>query len=320
MLISSAGRRVELINCFRHAAEKLGQDVVIFAADMDPDWSPACQTADQAFKVPACTDPGFIRCMLNICQNHRIDLIVPTVDTELLVYVTKRQQFAEIDTDIHLSSEKFVEVARDKHATAKILGEQGVFTPATWTIEEASAQLESLQFPILMKPVNGSCSKGIQVIHSHAEFREKDFSDDHYILQAICRGREYTINCFYDNTGRCVACIPHFRKMVRAGEVCFAETVRIPEFKKIGDRLGQIFSGIRGCICFQGYRNQEGQVSIFEINARFGGGYPICDYAGGSFARWILQELAGEAPDYHDEWQAGVRMLRYDAAVYMQSD
>lgn len=306
------------MNCFRQAANQLGQDMAILAADMDPAWSPACQTADQVFKVPACTDPGFISHMLDICRNHGVDVIVPTIDTELLVYAASRKQFTDIGTDIHISSEKFITVARDKQATAKILSEHGVFTPATWTPEEASAQLESIQFPLLMKPVNGSCSKGIQVVRSRTEFREIDFSNDRYILQSICRGQEYTINCFYDKAGRCVACVPHFRKMVRAGEVCFAETVRIPEFKQIAERLGQIFSGVRGCICFQGHRDEEGHVSLFEINARFGGGYPICDRAGGSFARWILQELAGEAPDYHDQWQEGVRMLRYDAAVYMQ--
>ena len=60
-----------------------------------------------------------------------------------------------------------------------------------------------------------------------------------------------------------------------------------------------------------------GEATVFEINARFGGGYPICDRAGGTFAKWILQDLSGCTPDYNDNWQEGLRMLRYDAAVFV---
>ena len=66
--------------------------------------------------------------------------------------------------------------------------------------------------------------------------------------------------------------------------------------------------------------NGTGDVRIFEINARFGGGYPVCDRAGGTFAKWILQDLCGQEPDYHDTWKEGVRMLRYDAAVFNEKN
>ena len=62
-----------------------------------------------------------------------------------------------------------------------------------------------------------------------------------------------------------------------------------------------------------------GHITVFEINARFGGGYPICDQAGGTFAKWILQKLAGQRPSYNDQWIEGVRMLRYDDAIFLMS-
>jgi carbamoyl-phosphate synthase large subunit len=104
---------------------------------------------------------------------------------------------------------------------------------------------------------------------------------------------------------------------VRSGEVCFAQTVRIPEFKTIALRLSAIFRGLRGNICFQGFLDRTGRATVFEINARFGGGYPICDQAGGTYAKWIVQDVIGVKPDYNDAWQEGLRMLRYDAAVFV---
>lgn len=72
-----------------------------------------------------------------------------------------------------------------------------------------------------------------------------------------------------------------------------------------------------------------GDASVFRVLSRqteaFGclksmpgsaGGYPICDAAGGTFARWLLMDAMGKTPDYHDDWKEGVRMLRYDAAVF----
>ncbi len=314
LLFSSAGRRVELVNCFRQAARGLNINLEVIAIDMDPLWSPACQVADYAYKVPHCTSSDFLNDVLDICKRHEVDMIIPTIDTELIGYAENREHFSENGTEILVSSVDFVRVTRDKEETAHILSNNGISAPRTWNMQDT----HNLEFPLLIKPRDGSCSNGIYIVNSKNELLRKDIDNDLYIAQEICQGREFTVNCFYDRLKGCVGCVPHFRKFMRAGEVCFAETVRIPKFKVFADKLYEIFSEIYGCICFQGFQDDSGNVSIFEINARFGGGYPICDKAGGTFARWILQDLRGEVPDYHNNWQEGIRMLRYDAAVFIE--
>lgn len=316
LLISSAGRRVALINCFRAAAKLLSIELKITAIDITPEWSPACQVADTAISVPRCTDNSYLECIYDICKKHDIDMIIPTIDTELMLYAEIRDKFAEEGTQILVSHADFVSIARDKRKTAFELNKNNIQTPETWHIEDCLNSNIRIPYPVMLKPIDGSCSVGIAVVHSKENLEKMDVDPNAYILQALCEGKEYTINAFYNRNGQCMACVPHFRKLVRAGEVCFAETVRIPEFKTIAVKLGDIFSGIWGTICFQGFHNENGEIQIFEINARFGGGYPICDRAGGTFAKWILQELVGQKPDYHDNWQEGLRMLRYDDAVF----
>jgi carbamoyl-phosphate synthase large subunit len=318
ILFSSAGRRVALINCFREAAKKLGAIVKVMATDMNPSWSPACQVADEAFEVERCTSPDFIPQMLDLCRKHNVNLVVPTIDTELMAFAESAAFFAEIGTKIHIGGPEFVAIARDKAATARLLSANKIPVPQTWGIPDLLDDSFSPAFPLLLKPVDGSCSKGIAFVSSIEDVREKTKVRDNWMAQEVCTGREYTINCFYDSGGNCAACVPHFRKFVRDGEVCFAETERIPEFMAIAHRFSRIFPGIRGCICFQGFKQNDGSVRVFEINARFGGGYPICDQAGGTFARWIIQDLMGIQPDYHDNWREGVRMLRYDEAIFIQ--
>jgi carbamoyl-phosphate synthase large subunit len=60
----------------------------------------------------------------------------------------------------------------------------------------------------------------------------------------------------------------------------------------------------------------DGAPALFEINARFGGGYPIAHHAGATFTKWLLEEAAGMPSSANNEWRSGVRMLRYDQAVF----
>ncbi len=315
ILISSAGRRVELINCFRRAGRQIGIDLHVVAIDADPQWSPACNIADTSYKVPRCLEPDFVPAVLKICQIHRINMVIPTIDTELLTYAAQIEAFASVGTEILVSHPESVRIVRDKYESAVVLRENGINSPKTYNIDEVVSS-DSFEYPILLKPIDGSCSNGIMTANSSTELSKLHLDRNNYIAQEICHGREYTINAFYDRSGRCMASVPHHRKFVRSGEVCFAETVRIPEFTEIAQQFSRVFEGLWGNICFQGFIDSKGIAKIFEINARFGGGYPICDEAGGTFAKWILQDLAGLEPDYHDQWKEGLRMLRYDASVY----
>jgi carbamoyl-phosphate synthase large subunit len=62
--------------------------------------------------------------------------------------------------------------------------------------------------------------------------------------------------------------------------------------------------------------DDAGTPAVFEINARFGGGYPLAHRAGAQFAQWLLEEASGRRLSAHNDWQGGVVMLRYDQAVF----
>ena len=77
--------------------------------------------------------------------------------------------------------------------------------------------------------------------------------------------------------------------------------------------------GARGVINVQCIRTAEGRVSFIEINPRFGGGTPLSLHAGADFPRWLLQMARGDDPgDMRDSFQAGMYMLRFDDAVFLQ--
>src|SRR3546814_1692610 len=77
--------------------------------------------------------------------------------------------------------------------------------------------------------------------------------------------------------------------------------------------------GPRGALCFQAIVDDNGDASVFEINARFGGGYPLAHRAGAAFGRWLMEERLQLPSSANDDWRNGVTMLRYDAAVFIDS-
>ena len=317
LLFSSAGRRVELINCFREDARALGLGLRVLATDLNPTMSAACQAADVRFVVPRCTDESFVPRMLELCAAEKVDLVVPTIDTELSALAGAQERFTAIGTRVHVSSADLVGIARDKLRTAAFFAEHGIPSPRTLPLAELLECPEALRYPVVLKRIDGSSSIGLHMVDSVEAMRRLDLEPQRYIAQERWIGREYTINQFYDRSGRLSASVPHLRCEVRAGEVSKGVTERHPLLMAIAEKIGAVLPGPRGVLCFQAIVNETGEAIVFEINARFGGGYPLAHRAGARFSRWLLEEVSGAPATVNDNWQAGLTMLRYDAAVFV---
>lgn len=314
ILFTSAGRRVELTRCFRRAAEKLGLRAEIHACDLQPELSAACLEAEVAFAVPRCTAPDYVERLLDHCRREKIDLLVPTIDTELDVLSRAREDFAQVGTLVHASAPQVIDIVRDKERTVSALAEAGVPVPRTARIEDLRADPSGWTFPLFVKPVGGSASRGIGVLQSVADIRD-DYPEP-MLVQELLRGPEYTINMYLDARGRMLSAIPHLRISTRAGEVEKGRTVRDPRMITIAADIAAALRGAEGVLCFQLIDDPDRGPRVFEINARFGGGYPLADHAGGRFAESLLARVTGRAECASDLWREGVTMVRYDSAVF----
>lgn len=319
ILISSAGRRVELIRCFRGDAESLGLDLTVVAADHNPNWSAACRTADTARAVPRCSDPDFIPALLSICEREKTDLLVPTIDTELLPISNAIEAFAKIGTRAVVSKPSVVAMARDKLATHQFFEAIGIGAPRTVTLAALFAGPDCLKYPVILKPRDGSSASGICLAKDINAVRSFGLDVKRYIAQERLEGREYTVNLFFGPSGALRCSVPHWRAETRAGEVSKAVTERLPCLMATAQRLGNNLVGGRGPMCFQAFVSQEGRAVAFELNARFGGGYPLAHAAGARFTQWLLEEAVGIPPSNDHPWQDRLVMLRYDAAVLFAS-
>ncbi|MGB3797451.1 MAG: ATP-grasp domain-containing protein [Alteraurantiacibacter sp.] len=315
MLVTSAGRRAGLIECFRVSAARMGLALEIHACDLHPELSAACALADAKFTAPRCTDPDYSPALRNYARENGIGLIVPTIDTELQPLAAARADFAAMGTYLHVSSEEVIDIVRDKKRTMDVLERAGVPVPRTARLEDFLSDPAGWEWPLFVKPVSGSASRGVELIQN-IEALDRKF-DEPMLVQQLLRGDEYTINLFCDEDGAMRAAIPHLRISVRAGEVEKGRTVRRDDFETIARNLAAAMPGARGVLCFQLFDDPDLGPRVIEINARFGGGYPLADRAGGHFAENVLRTAIKQPlVDCHD-WQDGLTMLRYDNAVFV---
>lgn len=317
LLLSSAGRRVELMRLLREDAGELGIDLEIVTTDMDADWSPACRIADAAYPVPAADQPAFIEQTLSICERHGIDMVLPTIDLELEPLARHAVDFRARGADVIISSLDMVRLARDKLRTAEVLSEKGVPVPRSTTPDRVLADPEQWPGPLMVKPRGGWSSIGLKKLDQPSDLTLEDLPDG-CLVQEFLSGDEYTINLYFDQDGRPVCVIPHFRHEVRAGEVSKGVTRRMEAVEQLGWDFGAAVEGARGPLCIQAIVTAEGRLGLFEINARVGGGYPLAHAAGARFTRWMLEEASGLPSSAGNDWRSDVVMLRYDAAVIVQ--
>jgi carbamoyl-phosphate synthase large subunit len=325
VLISSAGRRVELLRGFRRALDAVGAAPGRVLATDCSWYSSAFHDADEGFLVPRLDDRDFVPRLVELCLKHDVDLIVPTIDTEMPVLAAHRDQFDEMGTTIALSHADVVTIARDKHRTHDWLVAHGFPTVEQTTPAIALDDPGTWTFPLMAKPRFGSAGLGVGLVRDADELAlvaRHGHELGELVVQRVAPGVEHTIDVLATRTGRGVCAVSRRRLEVRAGEVSKAMTVRSPALEDLAARICETLPGAYGALNIQvfvdGDVDDPDELAVIEINARFGGGFPLSLEAGADFPRWMLEELLGlPSTASPDGWRAGLVMLRYDAAVFV---
>jgi carbamoyl-phosphate synthase large subunit len=157
----------------------------------------------------------------------------------------------------------------------------------------------------------------VRRIQTRLELEALTQTSDGCVVQEIAAGREFTINVYVNRSGECICAVPHWRMEVRAGEVSKGITVKDRRLMDLARAVAEALPGAYGPLNIQCFMDEFGTIRIIEINARFGGGYPLAHRAGGRFTDWLLAELDGKRLSYCDDWIDDLAMLRYDEAVFV---
>ena len=310
ILFTGVGRRVELMQAFRQAANRMNVILKLYGADM-AGTAPALAFCDYTRKVCGMRDADYIPQLLRICEADHIDLLIPTIDTDLLVLSQNAAKFDEIGTKVLISKPEKIAICRDKNYTADFFESCDLKAPRTVN----DYQLYHGLYPCFIKPKDGSSSINAFKVGNESELKVYAEQIGDYIVQPFIEGTEYTVDIFCDYEGNPLFITPRIRVAVRAGEVLKTE---IAMDEKIIEECRKLIAGFQPCgpMTVQLIRqNKTDDDYYIEINPRFGGGAPLSMKAGARSAEAILKLLSGEKVDYSDVIDDGAVYSRFDQSV-----
>mgnify|MGYP002813360180 CR=1 FL=1 len=318
ILFTSVGRRVSLLNSFRRAARQLKIPAQFFGTDTN-ELSPAFQFCDNKLVVRPIKDKGYIPDLLKIVDKNKIKLLVPTIDTNLLILAENKENFTRLGCHILVSEPDIIRICHDKREAYHFMKKNGFDTPATMSVQSALAK-KNLDWPILLKPWDGSASRGVTVVNNRQELLVFSRRTPNCIVQEFVEGVEYTCDVYIDLDMKVRCVVPRKRIEVRAGEVSKGQVVKNEAIMNHVAEFAKVLKAGPGAITIQCFLQSDGKIIFTDINPRFGGGVPLAIKAGANFPKWILEELTGRKPRIKfDGFKDNLIMLRYDAEVWLNN-
>lgn len=316
ILITSAGQRVSLVRGFQKELKSLFPEAKVFTTDMQPQLSAACNISDKYFQVKRVTDPEYIPDVLALCKAHNIKMIVPTIDTELMVLAQNKDLFKAEGIHVIISSTDFVQKCRDKRMINSFFEEKGIEIPKP-------VDKYNPTFPLFIKPYDGSLSVDTFLVKSAAELTDYHLSNPKFLFMEYISKEEhdeYTVDMYYNKNSELCCVVPRKRILVRAGEINKGITSKNTIVGYLKNKLGTI-AGVAGCLTMQVFFNRQTErIIAIEINPRFGGGYPLSYRAGANYPLWLIKEyFLNEPVGYTEDWENNLLMLRYDDEVLVHA-
>lgn len=309
----------------------------IMGVDADP-WGAGLYLCDEHSLVPFVSDENrYINTLKQIITKHKIEVLIPGTDTELLTIALYRHQFEELGCIPIVSTAECISLCRDKTKTGDVLSPKGIPFVRTLGVVEFLKATSKIIDPVIVKPKGGSGSVGARVIFRREEI-ENINQPDSYIVQDylvpaawklstispfdVLRGGrlrqddELSIQGMIGPDGSTVGIYASVNRL-RDGVPIVIQPTKSPDIISFAAKVFKCFAEIGhiGPCNIQGRLTKNGPV-LFEVNPRFTGitavraemGFNECEAA---IRLFVLKEdtlTVAESLDY-DEKSVGVRYV-----------
>jgi len=309
VLITSASRKVWLIKAFQRAlSEEDGGQVI--AIDSNPK-SAALYFADKGYVFPPGLGEEFLVAVQNICQKHKIRLLIPTRDEELPFFAKVRQRLKCIGVTIMVPDLDTVKLCQDKRLFVQFCLKHGFSVPKTYETTDGP-----FEFPVFVKERFGKGSKWAFLAESKSDMDYLLQRLKEPVIQEYIEAQEYTIDLFADFSARVLSVVPRGRIFVFGGESFIGKTCKKWEIIQEATRLAQTLKLI-GHNTIQCFWHKE-RVKFIEVNTRYGGGANLGFAAGAFTPRMLVRLILGkEVKPIIGEFKDKLYMLRYTEDVFL---
>ncbi|MFM7764346.1 MAG: ATP-grasp domain-containing protein [Sphingomonadales bacterium] len=289
------------------------------------------------YQIPKASDSGFIDHIYRICDEQKVDVLLPLVTRELEVLAPNKERFLEIGTRIVVSDAQQLHAANDKLQLMQSLKQAGIPVAEFYTATSASEIAEhahKLGYPnkkVCIKPALSNGSRGMRILDAGAgsfeAFFEQKPGNTHTTLESILQlfgekplptmlvmeflpGEEYTADALLDN-GEPLLLLPRKRIAMNNG---ISVAGVFEENREIMEYATRVFRCMKlhGPNGLQVKRGEDGKFYILEINPRLQGSTTTAMGMGINLPVLAVKQAVGEDVKTHiPQPQWGLRFVRY---------
>ena len=310
ILILSAGTRNKVVEYFKKELNGQGNVIV---TDCNP-LAPTLYIADKHYIVPRIDNDVYLETILDICRKENIKGLFSLIDPELSLIAEHKQKFTDIGVIPFVSDYDKVEMCFNKYEFYKRCISLNIPTVRSYIdINEFKQDYENqiIDFPVFVKPYNGSCSMNIQRIENMKDLEFNMNRHDNLMIQEYMNGNEYGVDVYVDILSHEIISVFIKKKLLmRAGETDKSVSVK-------NDKLLNLVKKIVEDMKFVGQIDIDvfevgGEFYISEVNPRFGGGYPHAYECGCSFPKYMIENMKGNINEIQvGNYKEGIYMMKY---------
>ncbi len=273
ILLTSVGVATgpNVINSLRRPSE---YNINIIGTDCD-DLAAGLYLADQKFILPKINAPDYISGILNICTKEKINIVIPLLSKEILLFAQSKKLFDERNIKVAIPETDTVELCNNKNHFLQHLLKHDIPCPKLYT----DAVISKNSFPLFIKPAVGSSSKDSYRVDNMQELNYLKNKIDEISIQELLTGPEYTIDTMCDLEGNFVTCVIRERLGIKDGKAVKCKTVKDAALLANVKKLLTVIK-IYGPSNIQCIKDKD-DYKFFEINTRFSaGGLPLTTESG----------------------------------------
>jgi carbamoyl-phosphate synthase large subunit len=268
----------------------LDEPIELIAADIDP-FAAGLYLVEPGRRaiLPRGDSPRFADVLLEICRDQDVDLVIPTVDTELLPLAERRDDYAEAGVALIMASRRTLDACLDKWVLAQLCRD-AVRVPETHLVD-AGFDPGAVELPVIVKPRSGSGSRGIRLVERREELEALE-RDGTLLVQEHLPGTEWSLDVIARADGHVAGVVPRARLKVDSGIAVTGRTLhdaRLDAFARDVSRLIDLTTVAN----VQVKETADGEPALLEVNPRFPGTMPLTIAAGIDMPKLAVGEALG---------------------------
>lgn len=322
-----------MVECLRNNYD--GAKVKVYCTN-SVQWDlPTSEECDGAYVVPRVDDPTYFPTLLDLCKRLKIDVVFPITSIDLDAMAAHREEFLKHGIHISTSSVESLKIANDKIALYERYSEFMPREIVAASSEDVKKFSEEIGGSICCKVSNKCGGRGFAVVDNKKcldvnlfhRFGEKHFisldqlceivdkREHKVIVQEYKKGLDYSVSVLADN-GRVTHICGYVGYLLEFGSMMFAEIKPNEEAYEIARKICEELK-IDGNACFDFILNEDGTVTLLEINPRLNASLNFVSNAGCNMFYLRCKQLLGEPyEDEQKEINVGFKMKKYFETRY----